>query len=73
MIFTTAYDEYAVRAFELAAVDYLLKPVRAARFAEALARHAESARRPMKSAANGADPTQPFQHQRTRDEFFWCR
>ena len=38
VIFTTAYDEYAVRAFELAAVDYLLKPVRAARLAEAIAK-----------------------------------
>ena len=38
VIFSTAYDEYAVRAFELAAVDYLLKPVRAARLADALAK-----------------------------------
>lgn len=38
LIFTTAYDEYAVSAFELAAADYLLKPVRAERLAEALAR-----------------------------------
>ena len=38
VIFTTAYDEYAVRAFELAAVDYLLKPVRAMRLAEAIAK-----------------------------------
>lgn len=36
LIFTTAYDVYAVRAFELNAVDYLLKPVRAARLAAAL-------------------------------------
>lgn len=38
VVFTTAYDEYAVRAFELAAVDYLLKPVRAGRLADALAK-----------------------------------
>ena len=38
VIFTTAYDQYAVEAFELAALDYLLKPVRAQRLADALAR-----------------------------------
>ena len=38
MIFATAYDAYAIRAFEVHAVDYLLKPIRAARLKEALAR-----------------------------------
>ena len=38
VIFTTASDAHAVEAFELAATDYLLKPVRAPRLAEALAR-----------------------------------
>ena len=38
VIFVTAYDEYAVRAFEFSAVDYLLKPFRDARFAAALVR-----------------------------------
>lgn len=38
IIFITAFDQYAFRAFEFSAVDYLLKPFRDARFAEALAR-----------------------------------
>jgi two-component system, LytTR family, response regulator len=36
VIFTTAHDEYALRAFNVHAVDYLLKPFGAERFAEAL-------------------------------------
>lgn len=38
VVFVTAYDEYAIRAFEVAAIDYLLKPVTAERFAAAVAR-----------------------------------
>ena len=38
VIFTTAYDQYALKAFELHAVDYLLKPFSQARFDEAIAR-----------------------------------
>lgn len=34
IIFVTAYDEYAIRAFEINALDYLLKPVQASRLAE---------------------------------------
>ncbi|HKW99520.1 MAG TPA: LytTR family transcriptional regulator DNA-binding domain-containing protein [Bryobacteraceae bacterium] len=38
VVFVTAYDQYAMRAFEVHAVDYLLKPFGCARFEEALAR-----------------------------------
>ena len=39
--FVTAHDEFAVQAFEVNAVDYLLKPVERARIAETIARAAE--------------------------------
>jgi two-component system LytT family response regulator len=38
VVFVTAYDEYALRAFEVSAVDYLLKPFDRERFQAALAR-----------------------------------
>jgi DNA-binding LytR/AlgR family response regulator len=38
LVFVTAYDEFAVKAFELAAVDYLLKPVDAGRLAKTIER-----------------------------------
>jgi two-component system response regulator AlgR len=50
VIFCTAYDTHALEAFELGAVDYLLKPVRLERLREALARaqrrHADAASAP---------------------------
>lgn len=38
IVFITAFDEYAIRAFEVNAIDYLLKPINAARFEQALRR-----------------------------------
>jgi two-component system LytT family response regulator len=38
VVFVTAHDKYAIQAFEINAIDYLLKPVTAERFATALAR-----------------------------------
>lgn len=36
VIFTTAFDEYAIKAFEVNAVDYLLKPIEKSRFDQAM-------------------------------------
>jgi two-component system LytT family response regulator len=46
VVFVTAFDHYAVRAFEANAVDYLLKPFRRERLAEALARVRQDLARP---------------------------
>jgi two-component system LytT family response regulator len=45
VIFVTAFDEHAVRAFEVHALDYLLKPFKPSRFKQAVARAREQARR----------------------------
>jgi len=46
VVFVTAHDEYAVRAFEIHAIDYLLKPFDDARLATAVARAKERLARP---------------------------
>lgn len=53
VIFVTAFDHYAVRAFEVNAIDYLLKPVVSARFDEAIAR---CVRRRSEGAVTDATP-----------------
>lgn len=54
VVFVTAYEEYALRAFELNAVDYLLKPVGAERLAETLDRARERLDRSEGQAADAA-------------------
>ena len=44
VVFVTAYDTYAIDAFEACALDYVLKPVRDARLAQAIARAKEAVR-----------------------------
>lgn len=53
VIFTTAYDEYAVRAFEVHAVDYLLKPFDEERFRRALRRAVDEIGRREATSAGG--------------------
>ena len=47
VVFTTAYDDYALKAFEVNALDYLLKPIDPKRLADAVEK--------IKKAANGQD------------------
>ena len=42
IVFVTAYDEYAIQAFELNVLDYLIKPIQKARFAETIHRAKEA-------------------------------
>ncbi len=58
VVFVTAYDEFALRAFEVHAVDYLLKPVSRERLAEALGR-ARARRTPRPAPAVLRDAARP--------------
>lgn len=52
IIFTTAFDEYAIKAFEASAVDYLLKPFSRERFEKAMQKW-------MQQRSSGEDPAPP--------------
>jgi two-component system LytT family response regulator len=63
VVFVTAYDEYALRAFQVHAIDYLLKPFTPARFAEVVAHAEEMVRRgaPANTASAAASVRKPLQ------------
>jgi len=68
VIFTTAYDEYAVEAFEAHAVGYLLKPVRKEQLAAALTRAGRLTRAQLqKLAAAGAEARRSHIAARSRE------
>jgi len=54
VVFTTAYDEYALNAFEVSALDYLLKPIDPTRLARAVDRVSAVAHRPGAAPVNSA-------------------
>ena len=60
VIFVTAYERYAVQAFEIGAIDYLHKPVTRARFSAAIARAKDRLERP--SAADWKSLVQAAAH-----------
>jgi two-component system LytT family response regulator len=66
IVFVTAYDQHAVEAFELAALDYVLKPIRRERLAETVRRVVEEVRQ-QKDPVRGQDAAiqrLPVRHRR---------
>ena len=53
VIFTTAYDEYALKAFEVNALDYLMKPIESRRLADALQKLQQAEEKEMASTIAG--------------------
>src|ERR1700754_1422348 len=69
VIFTTAFDEYAIKAFEAHAVDYLLKPFSKERFNKAIEKYLAQAPAPAQHTKKTEDlleavASSPAQHER---------
>lgn len=62
VVFTTAYDEYAVDAFEARAIGYVLKPVRRSRLVAALEHASKLANRTIREVATQANMEGPRRH-----------
>ncbi|MBT8087447.1 MAG: LytTR family DNA-binding domain-containing protein [Gammaproteobacteria bacterium] len=67
IVFTTAYDEYAVAAFDARAVGYVLKPVRRSRLEAALQQAARLAGNTLREVARDARLDAPREHVCVRD------
>ncbi|WKZ59733.1 MAG: response regulator [Cyclobacteriaceae bacterium] len=55
VVFTTAYDEFALKAFEVSALDYLLKPIQAERLSETVSKIMERERNKVNVARGEGD------------------
>jgi two-component system LytT family response regulator len=53
VVFTTAYDEFAIKAFEVNALDYLLKPIQPERLSETISKLAEKERAKVTASFGG--------------------
>jgi len=62
IIFTTAYDEYAIDAFDAHAIGYVLKPVRRERLAHALQQASRLARNSLQQLGEGGELATPRSH-----------
>jgi two-component system LytT family response regulator/two-component system response regulator LytT len=69
IVFATAYDQYAVRAFDVNAVDYLLKPFERSRVSEAVERaRVRMAAEASGTTEDGPQPAQPASSQPTSSQ-----
>jgi two-component system LytT family response regulator len=66
VIFVTAYDEFAIKAFEVSALDYILKPVEETRFDESLKKVIQK----IKEKRNDADVNLPAEQLGENDQVF---
>jgi two-component system LytT family response regulator len=64
IVFTTAYDEYALKAFEVSAFDYLLKPIEATRLEETLKKLKEEFREDEDDQASKSSSGEPVYEDR---------
>jgi two-component system LytT family response regulator len=69
IVFTTAYDQYAVRAFEINAADYLLKPFTSVRLQSAVQRVREQLKGPANGSASNSGRTREAGSYTTRIVF----
>lgn len=73
VVFVTAYDEFAVQAFEQEALDYLLKPVKAERLQQTVARLQKALAAPEPEDAHLADALARLQPRPAGERLRWIR